>query len=212
MGYNEMDKVWDKSQASKTDKLVLLAIARRYKPGVGAWPSQDYLAKICGVHTRSVRASIVRLEALGELTWVRGSNLSKKANLYFLTAIEGEKTTAELLKKHPVNSEKTSAETGKNTRLLNKELNKLLNSDFERFWSLYPRKESRSKAEQAFSMLTPNLSIDALLSATQTYRDSVAGRELKFVKLACNWLEQECWLDQVEVDSVDDWMGRAVND
>ena len=38
MGYSEMDEVWDKSQASKTDKLVLLAIARRYKRGVGAWP------------------------------------------------------------------------------------------------------------------------------------------------------------------------------
>ena len=67
MGYNEMDKVWDNSQASKTDKLVLLAIARRYKPGVGAWPSQDYLAKICGVDGRSIRNSIRRLEALGEL-------------------------------------------------------------------------------------------------------------------------------------------------
>ena len=93
-----------------------------------------------------------------------------------------------------------------------KKQTKLTKQDFERFWSLYPRKESRVKAEQAFSMLTPNLSIDALLSATQTFRDSVAGRELKFVKLACNWLEQEGWLDQVDVASVDDWMSRANND
>jgi hypothetical protein len=93
-----------------------------------------------------------------------------------------------------------------------KKQTKLTEEDFERFWSLYPRKESRAKAEQAFSMLTPNFSIDALLSATQTFRDSVAGRELKFVKLACNWLEQECWLDQVDVAPVDDWMGRANND
>jgi hypothetical protein len=212
MGYNEMDKVWDNSQAGKTDKLVLLAIARRYKPGVGSWPSQEHLAKTCGVNVRSIRASLTRLEKLGELTWIRGSNLSKKANLYYLTAVEGAKTPADLLTKTSAVLEKTPAEIDKNTRLLNKELNKLLNSDFERFWSLYPRKESRVKAEQAFSMLTPNLSIDALLSATQTYRDSVAGRELKFVKLACNWLEQEGWLDQVDVEPVDDWMGRAEND
>lgn len=195
-----MDKVWDNSQASKTDKLVLLAIARRYKPGVGAWPSQDYLAKICGVNARSVRASITRLEALGELTWIRGSNLSKKANLYYLTAVEGAKTPAE--------SAKTSAETDKNIRLLNKELNNLLNrDDFERFWSVYPRKDARKRAEQAFDMLTPNLSIDALLSATRAYRDKVADTELKFVMLACNWLEQESWLDQVDVE--DDWIARA---
>jgi hypothetical protein len=117
MGYNEMDKVWDNSKATKTDKLVLLAIARRYKPGVGSWPSQDYLAKTCGVNIRSIRASLTRLEALGELTWIRGSNLSKKANLYYLTAIESAKT--------PAKSAKTSAQSDKNTRLLNKELNKL---------------------------------------------------------------------------------------
>ena len=125
MGYSEMDKVWDKSQASKTDKLVLLAIARRYKPGVGAWPSQDYLAKICGVDNRSIRNSIRRLEALGELKWVKGSNLSKKANLYWIACIETTKTSAELDTKTSAKSAKTSAETDKNFRLLNKELNTL---------------------------------------------------------------------------------------
>ena len=125
MGYSEMDKVWDKSQASKTDKLVLLAIARRYKPGVGAWPSQEYLAKICGVDTRSIRNSITRLQALGELKWVKGSNLSKKANLYWISCIETTKTSAEPLPEISAKSAKTSAETDKNFRLLNKELNTL---------------------------------------------------------------------------------------
>ena len=125
MGYNEMDKVWDKSQASKTDKLVLLAIARRYKPGVGAWPSQDYLAKICGVDTRSIRNSITRLQELGELKWVKGSNLSKKANLYWISCIETTKTSAEPLPEISAKSAKTSAEKDKNFRLLNKELNTL---------------------------------------------------------------------------------------
>jgi len=83
----------------------------------------------------------------------------------------------------------------------------LTKQDFESFWSVYPRKDARKRAEQAFDMLTPNLSVDALLSATRTYRDKVADTELKFVMLACNWLEQECWLDQVDVD--DDWIARA---
>jgi hypothetical protein len=207
MGYNEMDKVWDKSQASKTDKLVLLAIARRYKPGVGAWPSQEYLAKSCGVHARSIRASISRLEALGELTWIRGNSYSKKANLYFITVLEGSKTSAELSEKTSAESEKTSAENGKNIRPLNNQLNNLLNSDFEMFWSIYPRKENRKRAEQSFNKLTPNLAIDALLTATRAYKESVADKELKYVALACNWLDQERWLDQVDVE--DDWIERA---
>jgi len=207
MGYNEMDKVWDESQATKTDKLVLLAIARRYKPGVGAWPSQEYLAKICGVDTRSIRNSITRLEALDELKWVRGSNLSKKANLYWIKCIEVSKTSADSVTESSAISAKTSAENDKNFRLLNKELNNLLNSEsFETFWNLYPRKESRKRAEQAFNMLTPNVAIDALLTATRAYRDSVQDKDLQYVALACNWLEQERWLDQVDVS--DDYVER----
>jgi hypothetical protein len=125
MGYNEMDKVWDNSQASKTDKLVLLAIARRYKQGVGAWPSQAYLAKICGVDSRSIRNSITRLEALGELKWVKGSNLSKKANLYWITCIETTKTSAISVTETSAISAKTSVENDKNFRLLNKQINKV---------------------------------------------------------------------------------------
>jgi len=127
MGYREMDLVWDNSQASKTDKLVLLAIARRYKVGVGAWPSQDYLAKVCGVDNRSIRNSIRRLETLGELRWVKGSNLSQKANLYWISCIETTKTSAI--------SAKTSGENDKNFRLLYKQLNKLDKQEINKFES-----------------------------------------------------------------------------
>ncbi|CAB5218476.1 Helix-turn-helix domain containing protein [uncultured Caudovirales phage] len=117
MGYNEMDKVWDCSQASKTDKLVLLAIARRYSPGKGAWPSQKALAKACGVSERAIRSSIARLQELGELEWVSGSNSSGKANRYFISFVE-TKTSAENTKTSAIVS-KTSGESDKNFRLLN---------------------------------------------------------------------------------------------
>jgi len=83
----------------------------------------------------------------------------------------------------------------------------LTKEDFQSFWSLYPRKDARKRAEQAFDMLTPNLSIDALLSATRTYRESVADTELQYVMLASNWLAQERWSDQV-VDESDDYIVR----
>jgi len=135
MGYREMDLVWDNSQASKTDKLVLLAIARRYKVGVGAWPSQDYLAKVCGVDNRSIRNSIRRLEALGELRWVKGSNLSQKANLYWISCIETTKTSGDLMTKTSAISAKTSGENDKNFRLLYKQLNKLDKQEINKFES-----------------------------------------------------------------------------
>lgn len=125
MGYSEMDWVWEHSVASKTDKLVLLAIARRYRLGVGAWPSQVYLAKQCGVNVRSVRNSIARLQGLGELVWMSGSGKSGKANTYILPKLEAAKTSAE--------SAKTSAENGKNFLPLNKQLNKLNKQEVNSF-------------------------------------------------------------------------------
>lgn len=90
----------------------------------------------------------------------------------------------------------------------NKQYNKQM---FEEFWAIYPRKEGRMKSEQVFIKLAPNFSVEQVLAATRTYRDSVTGRDLKFVKLASTWLEQECWLDDVSSND-DDWWSRAVND
>jgi hypothetical protein len=168
MGYNEMDKVWDKSQASKTDKLVLLAIARRYKPGVGAWPSQDYLAKICGVDTRSIRNSITRLQELGELKWVKGSNLSKKANLYWISCIETTKTSAEPLPEISAKSAKTSAEKDKNFRLLNKELN-TLNESKDVFDATFASPFMMRSCDRVAGILTPLQVSDLLNSFANSY-------------------------------------------
>jgi hypothetical protein len=173
MGYNEMDKVWDKSQATKTDKLVLLAIARRYKPGVGAWPSQDYLSKICGVDSRSIRNSIRRLEALGELKWVKGSNLSKKANLYWITCIETTKTSAISVTETSAISAKTSAENDKNFRLLNKQINKVNEERFFDFLGNFPNMTvDESKVYRAWTKaLLKNTSEDLLVTASQANRE-----------------------------------------
>ena len=173
MGYNEMDKVWDNSQASKTDKLVLLAIARRYKPGLGAWPSQDYLAKICGVDTRSIRNSITRLQELGELKWVKGSNLSKKANLYWISCIETTKTSAEPLTEISAKSAKTSAENDKNFRLLNKELN-TLNKPEIIFDSTFASPFMMKSLDRVAGVLSPLQVSDLLTSFAGSYDCSSA--------------------------------------
>lgn len=168
-----MDKVWDNSQASKTDKLVLLAIARRYKPAVGAWPSQDYLAKICGVDTRSIRNSITRLEALGELKWVKGSNLSKKANLYWIACIETTKTSAIQMTETSAISAKTSAENDKNFRLLNKQINKVNNKAFFDFLGNFPNMTvDEAKVYRAWTKaLLKGTSEDLLVTASQANRE-----------------------------------------
>lgn len=126
MGYKEMDKVWRESQAVKTDKLILLAIAKTYNIGKGSWPSQKHLAELCGVSDRAVRSGLNRLLKLGELVWVKG-NSHGKANLYLISFLESEhtKTSALEIQKLPLKVQETSAENDKNFRPLYKQLNKL---------------------------------------------------------------------------------------
>jgi hypothetical protein len=196
MGYNEMDKVWDNSQATKTDKLVLLAIARRYKPGIGAWPSQEYLAKICGVDKRSIRNSITRLEALDELKWVRGSNLSKKANLYWIKCIEVSKTSAVTVQETSAIPAKTSAENDKNFRLLNNQINKVNNKAFFDFLSNFPDMTvDEAKVYRAWTKaLTKGTSEDLLVTASQANREMLEPDA---------WLNFEKWRSyKPEIDEI----------
>ena len=202
-----MDKVWDNSQATKTDKLVLLAIARRYKPGIGAWPSQEYLAKICGVDKRSIRNSITRLEALDELKWVRGSNLSKKANLYWIKCIEVSKTSAVTVQETSAISAKTSAENDKNFRLLNKQINKVNKERFFDFLSNFPNMTvDEAKVYRAWTkaIREKHASEDLLVTASQANREMLEPDA---------WLNFEKWRSVRSVDvQSDDWKSRAIND
>jgi hypothetical protein len=126
MGYKEMDRVWVKSQAVKTDKLILLAIAKTYNTGKGSWPSQKHLAELCGVSDRAVRSGLNRLLKLGELVWVKG-NSHGKANLYFISFLEPDmqETSGVGIQKLPLKVQETSAENDKNFRPLDKQLDKL---------------------------------------------------------------------------------------
>ena len=201
MGYNEMDKVWDKSQATKTDKLVLLAIARRYKPGLGAWPSQKYLAKICGVDKRSISNSINRLEALGELTWIRGNNLSKKANLYFITVLESAKTSTILDAKTSTKVAKTSPILSKNFPLLNKELNKALEGENSTVSETCLSVDVRVWAEQ----VNPGVDVDKVF---QKFLLHPSHAQTDFLNRFKTWIINERPSAAKEEDG-DDWVERA---
>jgi hypothetical protein len=77
------------SEASTASKLVLVTIGY-FESELGAWMSQDTLARMTGLSTRSVRRAIAELSELGELDVIADSGQTRgarKTNRYFLTVL-----------------------------------------------------------------------------------------------------------------------------
>ena len=74
MSVRVMTAVWERSRASGTDRLVLLAIAdHAHDDGRGAYPSQALLARKTRLTERTIRSCVARLESSGELAVIRRS-------------------------------------------------------------------------------------------------------------------------------------------
>lgn len=75
------------SKASTSSKLVLVAIAY-FESEAGAWMSQETLARMTGLTSRSVRRAIAELAELHELDVIPHDGTSRgarKTNRYFIT-------------------------------------------------------------------------------------------------------------------------------
>jgi hypothetical protein len=72
--------------------------------------------------------------------------------------------------------------------------------DFERFWSMYPRKEGKQKAKSAFSKI--NVDIEVLLTALDGHKRSAqwAKNNGEFIPHASTWLNGKRWEDELVAD------------
>lgn len=68
------------------------------------------------------------------------------------------------------------------------------NEIFEQFWKIYPRREKRAKALQAFSKAIKTHPPDLILAGATRYRDD-PNRQAQFTRIPESWLNGECWLD-----------------
>jgi hypothetical protein len=81
-------------------------------------------------------------------------------------------------------------------------------SQFEKFWSLYPEKKSKQKAQAAFEQLNPNPTLfQKLIESLQTQINHVEAMQLGGTwvppwKYPANWLTQRCWEDELSMDAL----------
>lgn len=81
-----------------------------------------------------------------------------------------------------------------------------IQQQFEKFWSLYPEKKSKSQAWQAFQVLNPNETLlnemlQALIVQIEQYQEKQAqGIWVPPWKYPANWLAKHCWKDELSTD------------
>jgi hypothetical protein len=79
--YQDYESVWQFSQASGNDLLLLLVLVK-FRQDKVMYCTKETLAEKMRCNVDTVDRSLKRLKALGELIWDKGSNLSKRANRY----------------------------------------------------------------------------------------------------------------------------------
>ncbi len=71
-------------------------------------------------------------------------------------------------------------------------------SDFEEFWSVYPKKVAKAKSLHCWRKARKTTESDVLINAAKSYRDD-SKRDADFTLNPTTWLNQERWLDEPAV-------------
>ncbi len=85
-----------------------------------------------------------------------------------------------------------------NLTLLNLTLPIGSSDEFEKFWSLYPKKEAKGNAEKSFKTARSQAELQTILDWLANYVTRIKKEKIEkqFIKLPATWLNQKCWLDQ----------------
>jgi len=66
---------------------------------------------------------------------------------------------------------------------------------FDDFWNIYPRKQGKGKAKEAFMKAVKTAGLEAVMSGARRYASDPNLPDPKFVPLPTTWLNQERWDD-----------------
>ena len=205
MSIEIMSNVWKYSKSVGRARLVLLAIAD-HQGEIGAWPSIPTLAKMVNASERSVQRDIQELVELGELSVSVQQAPSRgqyKSNLYWVTVGEQSGVTENASGVTNLQSgvtESSSGVTAGGVLTITKPLLEPVNlyddfdSEFDKFWSAYPRKENKQSARRAMKTALKKTPFYEILAGANRYRLD-PNRDPAFTKHAATWLNNECWND-----------------
>ena len=216
MSIEAVSQVLHHSKATPAGKLVLIGIAN-HQGDFGAWPAVRRLANYANISERRVRSLLRELEESGELTTrlQAAGNGPYRTNLYFVNVpcppgcsggtthnqggnnlqqggnivqSGGKESALRGEAQFPLTVIEPSLET-----YMSEEEYEEVDSQFERFWNLYPRKAGKWEARGVFHQAKNDIS-DIMRGVMRLANDPNLPEE-RYIPHPANWLKRAGWND-----------------
>jgi hypothetical protein len=174
----------------------LYAVLARYADSEThkAYPSRDTLAKRLRCSTKSVDRAAQELVESGAMTKEHRHNSSI---VYTLRVVQGGRHHSPGGSSRVSRGVDTGVELTRTTELEPQELephNDIVQA-FNKFWNVYPRKQGKGKAKEAFIKASKIAQVDDVVAGAERYAADRNLPDPKFVPLPATWLNQERWDD-----------------
>lgn len=192
-----MNHVWLNSPFTGDRLLVHLALADFASDEGVCWPKQETLARKARCSRRLVAAMIAEMQATGWLVVEVPGGGRGRASRYRLETPHRVHGIPDTDTVHSTrNTVHSATETARNTSIENHQEPSSFDTDFEAFWSAYPRKVAKQHARRAFTSLMrrrDHPSVADLVAAVTAY--STTFSDIRYCAHPATWLRQERWTD-----------------
>ena len=179
----------------------LYAVLARYADNVThqAFPSLETLAGRLGCGEKTVRRAIEDLVAHGAIK--KHSRGRYQSSLYTVmtTPPKGSKMSGEGSKMSHEGSNLSTrlvknVQVTRTTELepLEREPKNYIQEQFDKFWSVYPKKDDKPLALRSFEKALKRSTVDVIVAGAERYRDD-PNREGLFTKNPSTWLNADAW-------------------
>lgn len=178
-----------------SSKFVLVVLSNYADENSCCYPSHSHIGKIVGIKDRKHIGKIIKqLEVLGYLKVNKryrddGGSLS---NLYQLSIERGLSTPP------PPQTTRAGVSAPHNTKEDTKDI---INSEFEKFWKIYPRKISKHQAKLKYWVVTKTYDKDKLYDSLKKFvaHCEAEGTEQTYICHCSTWLNQKRYLDYEDI-------------
>lgn len=206
MSIRLMSEVW-RTNLPTVEKMVLLVIADHANDeGTEAWPSQATIAKKASVSIRTVQRAVNNLCKEGYLRMEKHKGGSatcredRRPHRYTIRILKlrGDKETTRKVRGdfEDTNGATLTPETGRLSRPKNLPLEPPLETlAFDLFWSIYPLKVGKKKAEQSFIKVIDEVEVEIILEGAKRYAQD-PNRVQQFTLYPATWLNGARWNDE----------------